>query len=122
MTASVSSAAATGAGHASVVLPGGDLDATVAYFVDRLGFRLLSISPADDPRVATIEGHGLRVQLDRDAAGAPGLLRLPAHGPGIVVSSSDVVAPNGTRVELRPDDTLQPWCEAFHGEAGNTAP
>jgi quercetin dioxygenase-like cupin family protein len=107
VTASVSPAAATGAGPASVVLPGGDLDATLAYFVDELGFRLLSISPADDPRVATIEGHGLRIQLDREADGAPGLVRLPAEGLGIAAfGATTLVAPNGTLVELVPDDAL----------------
>jgi mannose-6-phosphate isomerase-like protein (cupin superfamily) len=104
VTASVSPAAAIGTAVASVVLPAGDLDATLAYFVDQLGFRLLSISPADAPRVATIEGHGLRVQLDRDAGGAPGHLRLPIDGPGIVPTTDEVIAPNGTAVELVPDD------------------
>ena len=102
MTASVSPAAAVGTAVASVVLPAGDLDATLAYFVDQLGFRLLSVSPADAPRVATIEGHGLRVQLDRDAGGAPGHLRLPIDGPGIVPTTDEVMAPNGTAVELVP--------------------
>jgi mannose-6-phosphate isomerase-like protein (cupin superfamily) len=104
VTASVSPAAAVGTAVASVVLPAGDLDATLAYFVDQLGFRLLSVSPADAPRVATIEGHGLRVQLDRDAGGAPGHLRLPIDGPGIVPTTDEMMAPNGTAVELVLDD------------------
>ena len=43
---------------ALVILPCVDLDETVEYFVGTLGFRLASISPADDPRTAVLEGHG----------------------------------------------------------------
>ena len=105
MTAIPSPAGVATAGPALVVLPGGDLDATVAYFLDHLGFRLLSISPADDPRVATIEGHGLRLQFDRGVDGAPGLLRLPVTAAdGIAQGEDALVAPNGTLIELVPDD------------------
>ena len=105
MTTTPSPTAVATATPGLVVLPGGDLDTTLAYFVDQLGFRLLSISPADDPTVATIEGHGLRVQLDRGVDRGPGLLRLPVS-PTDAVTSSDgtLVAPNGTLIELVADD------------------
>ena len=54
---------------AEVVLPCDDLEETLAFFIDRLGFRVETIFPADSPRVAVISGHGLRLRL---AVGAPG--------------------------------------------------
>jgi len=78
-----------------------DLDGTVDFFVDRLGFRLETIFPADEPRVAVITGHGLCLRLDRDADAAPAILRLPRV---LVDGQEDVVrelaAPNGTRILL----------------------
>jgi quercetin dioxygenase-like cupin family protein len=105
VTTTPSPAAVATATPAVVVLPGGDLDTTLAYFVDQLGFRLLSISPADDPKVATIEGHGLRVQLDRGIEGGPGLLRVPLSPTDAVTPGErTLVAPNGTFIELVADD------------------
>ena len=89
--------------RAQVVLPGPDLDDTVAFFADRLGFRLLSIWPADDPRRAVMEGHGLCIELQRDGDRPPGVLRLLCREPLPGTSIGDVLtAPNGTRIELRP--------------------
>ncbi|HEX6785882.1 MAG TPA: hypothetical protein VF076_01680 [Acidimicrobiales bacterium] len=89
--------------RAQVVLPGPDLDDTVAFFADRLGFRLLSIWPADDPRRAVMDGHGLCIELQRDDGGRPaGVLRLLCREPLPGTSIGDVLtAPNGTRIELR---------------------
>ena len=63
---------------AEIVLPSGELQSSLDFFVDRLGFRLECISPADDPRTALISGHGLRILLRRDAGGTPA----PAIPPG----------------------------------------
>lgn len=83
---------------AQVVLPCEKLDEALSFFTERLGFRVEAIYPADDPAVAVISGYGLRVQLDRGAKGAPGVLRLlvgdPNGGP------AELTAPNGTRIEL----------------------
>ncbi|MEO6968667.1 MAG: cupin domain-containing protein [Rhodanobacteraceae bacterium] len=58
---------------AQVVVPCSDLDASLAFFVDRLGFRLDMIMPADAPRVAEVSGHGLSLRLDAsDDAPIPG--------------------------------------------------
>jgi len=48
----------------AVRVPADPIDATVA-FLERLGFRLEEIAPADDPAEALMTGHGLRLQLDR---------------------------------------------------------
>jgi len=42
------------------------LDATMAFFVDELGFRVILIYPADAPSVAVVIGHGLRLRLSSD--------------------------------------------------------
>ena len=66
---------------AEVVLPCSELELTLAFFTERLGFRLESISPADDPSVAVITGHGVRIRLQRGASGAAGTLRLACDHP-----------------------------------------
>ena len=81
---------------AEVVLPCPDLDRTVAWFRDRLGFRLEMIMPADSPRVAVIYGHGVRLRLDATETGDPGRLRL--HTERTPTPPAET-APNGTRVE-----------------------
>ena len=62
-----------------------DLGETLAFFVDQIGFRVDVISPADDPRVAVISGHGVRLRLERDGAGdaarEPAVVRLVCHDP-----------------------------------------
>jgi len=53
-----------------VVVACADLDAALAFYTDELGFRLLSIFPADDPAVATLDGHRLSVRLERSGPAA----------------------------------------------------
>ncbi|MBL8710466.1 MAG: hypothetical protein JNL25_14825 [Rhodospirillaceae bacterium] len=88
---------------AQIVLPCRDLAATLAFFTDRLGFRVSMIVPADAPAVAVINGHGtiLRLEADPDAGTSPLTLRLlcdlaalPAGTPG------EMTAPDGTRIHL----------------------
>jgi len=85
---------------AEVVLPCGDLEGTIDFCVERLGFAILSIAPADAPRVAVITGRGLRLRLERSGRGEPGLCRLGSEDGRL----EELVAPNGTRIELVPED------------------
>ena len=86
---------------AQIVLPCKDLDATLAFFTERLGFRLETIHPADDPSVAVISGYGVRLELARGGDGAPGVLRLLCDDPRKVADgAAELMAPNGTRIEL----------------------
>lgn len=87
---------------AEAVLPCDELDETLAFFTGRLGFRVRAIFPADGPRVAVIEGHGLRLRLERGAGGDPGRLRLLCRGAP--AGEARLRAPNGTLVELAPAD------------------
>jgi len=75
---------------AEVVLFCADLNAKLPLFTERLGFRLDSIFPADDPSVATFSGHGLRVRLERGAAVVP---QPPGMGPPFVVTRLSGDAP-----------------------------
>jgi mannose-6-phosphate isomerase-like protein (cupin superfamily) len=86
---------------AEVALPCAELEATLAFFRDRLGFHLQAIFPADAPAVAVVAGHGLRLRLERGGEGAPGHIRLLCRNPDAVAGGERVLtAPNGTRVEL----------------------
>ena len=90
--------------RAELLVPAGDLDASVAFFVE-LGFALESIFPADSPRVAVVVGHGVRLRLDRDARTSPGHLVLHVPG-GDATAAREVTAPNGMRVAIRPRNGL----------------
>ncbi len=86
---------------AQVLLPCRDLAATLAFFTDRLGFKVNLIFPADSPHTAVVSGHGLTLRLETGAPAAPMTLRLlcdlaalPAGTPHVLTS------PDGTRIEL----------------------
>ncbi len=86
---------------AEVVLPCSDLDGTLAFFTERLGFAVATIFPADQPRVAVLTGHGVRLRLERGREGPPGVLRLECRNPAALAGGAmALLAPNGTRVEL----------------------
>jgi mannose-6-phosphate isomerase-like protein (cupin superfamily)/catechol 2,3-dioxygenase-like lactoylglutathione lyase family enzyme len=95
---------------AQVVLPCPDLDATLRFFTDKLGFKVDLVLPADSPRMAVVSGHGLALRLEAAADGetrSPLTLRLlcdlAALPPG---TPRELVAPGGTRVEFA--DAEQP--------------
>ncbi len=86
---------------AQIVLPCVELDETLDFFTERLGFRVAAIYPADDPSVVVISGYGLRIQLQRGGDGAPGVVRLLCSDPAAVSDgATELTAPNGTRIEL----------------------
>ena len=91
-----------GAARAEVLLPSRDLPAELVFFRERLGFRLESIFPADDPAQAVLSGHGLRIRLERGAGHAPGTIRLHSETPGAFGGGErELLAPNGTRIDVR---------------------
>jgi quercetin dioxygenase-like cupin family protein len=88
---------------AQVVVPCTDLDATLSFFVDRLGFRVEEISPADDPHVAVVSAYGVRLRLDSTVAGPPTTLRLlcsAATSEPSLALGAVLAAPGGTTVEF----------------------
>ena len=91
----------SGSTQAEVRLPSRDLHADLSFYGETLGFRLESIFPADNPAVAVMTGHGLRIRLDRGADEAPGTIRLLCDRPErFAAGQAEIVAPNGTRIEI----------------------
>ncbi|HSF14842.1 MAG TPA: cupin domain-containing protein [Vicinamibacteria bacterium] len=87
--------------EAQVVLPCSELDETLSFFTERLGFRVEAIHPADSPRVAVVSGYGLRIQFERGREGPPGVIRLRCTNLSARAGSpKELRAPNGTRIEL----------------------
>ncbi len=84
---------------AQCVLPAGDLAQTMRFFIETLGFRLDAIMPADEPRSAQLSGYGLRLLLDAEFHGDPGVLRL---GMARDEAHAVLVAPNRTQIEFAP--------------------
>ena len=84
---------------AEVCLASTDLAVDLAWFTETLGFRLDTIYPADDPAVATLSAHGLRIRLERGAALPPGVLRLLCHDPDTFAGGRrELTSPGGTRI------------------------
>ena len=112
------------AGPAEALLPCADLPAALDFFVGRLGFRVETIFPADEPRVASLSGHGLRLRLE-PGAGDPGAIRLACAAPG-ALGERTLTAPNGTRIELVEADpafdpaTFTPELVVTRADAGAT--
>jgi quercetin dioxygenase-like cupin family protein len=86
---------------AEVCLPSSDLAADLTFFGETLGFRLDTIFPADDPAVATMSGHGLRLRLERGSNLPPATLQLRCTDPEAVAGGArDLTAPNGVRIRI----------------------
>jgi quercetin dioxygenase-like cupin family protein len=87
---------------AQVVLPCRDLAANLAFFTERLGFKVNLIFPADSPSAAVVTGHGLSLRLETaDTASTPVTLRLLCDLSSLPRGTPHVlVAPDGARIEL----------------------
>ncbi|KAI1266459.1 RmlC-like cupin domain-containing protein [Xylariaceae sp. FL1019] len=88
---------------AEILLPSKDIAKDVEFWTASspgLGFRMDQIYPADDPQVATLSGHGLRIRLDKGAASSsPSAIRLLcSEADGL--RGSELTSPSGTRIQL----------------------
>ncbi|MFK7878416.1 cupin domain-containing protein [Roseobacter sp.] len=86
---------------AEVYLSVEDLKTEMPFFIKQLGFRLEEIFPADDPAVALVSGHGMRIRLDRNMVPHHGKIRLRCTDPdyfagGLLMLTS----PSGHTVEI----------------------
>ena len=103
--------------RAEVRLPTGDLSKDLPFFTKTLGMRLDMIYPADNPEMAVLSGHGMRVRIEKGAPEAPGTLRILTDNPdGFADGKRELTAPNGTRIEideLNPPLVLPPTEHAF---------
>ncbi len=92
--------------RAEVRLPTKELRDDLPFYTRTLGLRLDTIYPADNPEVAVLSGHGLRLRIEKGAPEAPGTLRILTDDPDSFAGGQRVlIAPNGTRVEI---DELNP--------------
>nr|WP_107846304.1 cupin domain-containing protein [Litoreibacter ponti] len=87
----------------------------MAFFIDTLGFRLDEIYPADDPAVAVLSGHGMRIRLDRAAEQPPGHVHLRCTDPdGFAAGARRLTSPSGTTVEIIDADPVLETPETQH--------
>lgn len=92
--------------RAEIRLPTQELRNDLPFYTRVLGLRLDMIYPADDPEVAVLSGHGLRLRIQKGASEPPGTLRILTEDPdGFAGGQRSLVAPNGTRIEI---DDLNP--------------
>lgn len=90
---------------AQIVLPCSQLDENLKFFTARLGFRLDLIFPADNPATAVVSGYGLVLRLERKSedSSQPGIticLFLKKDCELFSNSTTEMCAPNGTRIQL----------------------
>lgn len=86
---------------AEIRLPTRELREDIPFFTKVLGMRMDMIYPADNPAIAVFSGHGLRIRIEKDAPEPPGTIRILTENPdGFAGGKRDLVAPNGTRIEI----------------------
>ncbi len=87
--------------RAEIRLPTNELRDDLPFYTKRLGFRLDTIYPADNPEVAVLSGHGLRLRIQKGAAEPAGTIRILTDDPdGFAGGERVLMAPNGTRIEI----------------------
>ena len=92
--------------RAEIRLPTAELRNDLPFYTKVLGMRLDMIYPADNPQVAVVSGHGLRLRIEKGAPEGPGTIRILTEDPDAFAGGQRALtAPNGTRVEI---DELNP--------------
>ena len=87
--------------RAEIRLPTQELRDDLPFFTKVLGMRLDTIYPADNPEVAVLSGHGIRLRIEKGASEAPGTLRILTDNPeSFAGGARRLTAPNGTVVEI----------------------
>ena len=82
--------------QAETVLSCLNLTETIEFYEHKLGFRLESVFPADDPRVAVMSGFGLRLRFDIRQNLPAGILLLEGRG----LPQQSLRAPEGTLIQF----------------------
>ncbi|KAJ3030702.1 UNVERIFIED_CONTAM: hypothetical protein HDU68_008091 [Siphonaria sp. JEL0065] len=82
-----------------LVIPCLNLNANLDFFIQRLGFRVAQISPADDPVMAVVKRDGCAIRLEQGEYDLPpnsGIsIRIRCDQSELATSGSTAVAPNG---------------------------
>lgn len=104
--------------RAELVISCVNFNANLLFFTDALGFKVDSISPADDPKFAQISGFGQSIQLQHgEDPIQPITLRLLYQHDGISEQEERILlAPNGTQIALVAVSDgldLPPICQSF---------
>jgi len=87
--------------RAEIRLPTDELRNDLPFYTKVLGFRLDMIYPADNPQVAVLSGHGLRLRIEKGAPEGPGTIRILTDNPESFANGDRLLmAPNGTRIEI----------------------
>ncbi len=87
--------------QAEIKLPTHQLRDDLAFFSQTLGLQLEMIFPADNPTVAVLSGHGLRIRLEKAASEPPGTIRILTDTPDSFADGAlELTAPNGTKIEI----------------------
>ena len=88
--------------QAEFVLSTKELKNDLTFFTNTLGMKLDSIYPADDPSVAVLSGHGVRVRIEKGTNHQTGMIRINTTHPETFANGVlDLIAPNGPRIEIR---------------------
>ncbi|WP_394196949.1 cupin domain-containing protein [Litoreibacter albidus] len=86
---------------AEIRLPTEELRNDIPFFTKTLGMRMDSIYPADDPTVAVFSGYGIRLRIEKGAPEPTGTLRILTDAPDSFADGArELIAPNGTRIEI----------------------
>ncbi|MEP1355778.1 MAG: cupin domain-containing protein [Tateyamaria sp.] len=88
-----------GGTQAEVCLATSNLREDIAFFTKRLGMRMDTIFPADDPSVAVFSGLGVRLRLEAGTDAPTGTLRIATDDPDSFDERS-FTSPGGTRVDV----------------------
>ena len=88
--------------EARVLLLCEDFQEALNFYTELLGFRVDLISPADDPRIAQLSGHGLSIELRRGGHSKGVCLELACKESEPL--AAPLVAPNGVQIRFVPED------------------
>lgn len=78
-----------------------ELGPELAFWTDRLGLRVDSIFPADNPHTAMVSGHGLQLRLQQGADRAAQTIYLLCDDPVLTgAGQTTLTAPSGVVVKL----------------------
>ncbi len=99
--------------RAEVHLATTDLRADLGFFGKTLQMRLDQIYPADDPRVAVMSGHGLRVRLVQGDS-VPGHITIRTDDGSFAGGTTSLTAPGGTQIDIVPQSPDVEMPETVH--------
>ncbi|MEO8072185.1 MAG: cupin domain-containing protein [Acidobacteriota bacterium] len=86
---------------AQIVVPCKNFDRSLEFFVEKLGFRVEMIFPADAPSTAVISGYGVNLRLENSNENQP--LTIHLIGDFSVETVREIYSPDGVRMVLVDD-------------------